>query len=95
MPAYIIANVEIHDHEHYPAYMRAVPDTIAAYGGRYLARGGKAEKLEGVWDPKRFVILEFESAERARAWWESTEYAGHKALRQRTAHTNMILVEGL
>jgi uncharacterized protein (DUF1330 family) len=41
------------------------------------------------------VILEFPSAERARAWWSSPEYAEAKALRLATARSKMILVEGL
>lgn len=95
MSAYVFVNIEVTDPKRYPDYIHVAPDSIARYGGRYLARGGKAERLEGVWDPKRVVILEFESAERAKAWWGSSEYAAPKALRQQTAHTNMILVEGL
>ena len=50
--------------------------------------------LEGTWNPKRFVILEFDDAKTAQAWWDSPEYAEPKAMRQRSAHTEMILVEG-
>ncbi|HVI24095.1 MAG TPA: DUF1330 domain-containing protein, partial [Myxococcales bacterium] len=68
--------------------------SIAQYGGRYLARGGATEVLEGSWKPKRFVILEFPSMERARAWWSSSDYAAAKALRQACASTSMVAVEG-
>ena len=58
------------------------------------ARAGRAETLEGSWQPKRFVVLEFPSYEQAKAWWSSEEYAGPKALRQSTSICDMILVEG-
>ena len=95
MAAYLIVNVEITDPVRYQDYLKAVPATIAAYGGRYLVRGGRAERLEGTYDPKRVVVLEFESAERARAWWSSIEYAGPKAIRQASANTDLVLVEGI
>jgi uncharacterized protein (DUF1330 family) len=95
MPAYVIVNIEVTDPARYPEYIQAAPPTIARFGGRYLARGGRAERLEGEWDPKRFVVLEFPTYERAREWWASEEYAGPRALRQASARANMILVEGL
>lgn len=79
----------------YETYKQMVPPSLAAYGGRFIVRGGAAQTLEGTWSPKRLVILEFPSVERAVAWWESTEYAEAKALRQATARTQMIVVEGI
>ncbi|MFL5441248.1 MAG: DUF1330 domain-containing protein, partial [Myxococcales bacterium] len=64
-------------------------------GGRYLARGGKTDVLEGSWQPKRFVILEFPSVEKAKAWWGSTEYAEAKSIRQKAAKTSLVVVEGV
>ena len=72
----------------------SVPPTLAQFGARYLARGGTATQLEGTWEPKRVVILEFDSADRARAWWSSEDYRELRELRQASARTNMILVEG-
>jgi uncharacterized protein (DUF1330 family) len=72
-----------------------VPPSLAAYGGKFLVRGGRVETLEGDWSPKRFVMVEFPSVERAKAWWDSAGYAGAKALRQATAKTQMIVVEGV
>ena len=94
MSAYLVVEVEVRDAGRYEDYKRMVPPTLAAYGGKFLVRGGAVETLEGEWSPKRMVIVEFPSAERARAWWASTEYAEAKALRQATADTQMILVEG-
>jgi uncharacterized protein (DUF1330 family) len=95
MAAYVIVEIAIQDAETYERYKTMAPPSIAAYGGRYLVRGGAVEVLEGSWNPPRFVILEFPTVERARAWWNSPEYAPAKALRQTCTQTDMILVEGL
>ncbi len=79
----------------YDDYRKMVPASIAAYGGRFLARGGKVESLEGPWEPKRTVIVEFPSVERAKAWWDSDEYAPAKALRRSASQGSLILLEGL
>ena len=71
------------------------PAAIAAYGGRFVVRGGAAETLEGDWKPARLVVLEFDSLERAKEWWSSPEYAPAKALRQKSSRTRMIVVEGV
>jgi len=95
MPAYVVVEVDVHDAERYEHYKQLAPASIAAHGGRYLARGGNVDVLEGTWEPQRLVILEFPSASRARAWWSSPEYAEAKQLRHQTAATKMIIVEGL
>ena len=95
MSAYVVVEVEIHDPVRYQEYIRIAPPSIALYGGRYLVRGGATTTLEGDWSPLRFVVLEFDNAERAKAWWDSPEYAPAKALRQATATTQMLLVEGV
>jgi uncharacterized protein (DUF1330 family) len=94
MSAYVIAHIDVKDPVRYEDYKRMVPPSIAAFGGRFLARGGATETLEGEWRPKRLVIVEFPSAERARAWWHSSEYADAKALRQATSEGSLILIEG-
>jgi uncharacterized protein (DUF1330 family) len=95
MPAYVVVEVAIQDAETYERYKLLAPPSIGAYGGRYLARGGAIEVLEGSWNPPRLVILEFPTVERARAWWNSPEYAPAKALRQSCTQTDMLLLEGL
>lgn len=94
MKAYIVVEIDIHDPTTYDHYKGLAPSSIAKYGGKYLVRGAKTTTLEGGWDPKRFVILEFPSAEVARKWWDSPEYAPAKKVRQSCATTDMILVEG-
>jgi uncharacterized protein (DUF1330 family) len=95
MPAYVVVDVDVKDRERYAEYVKLAPPSIAQYGGRYLSRAGRTETLEGEWTPRRFVILEFPTYERAKEWWSSPEYAPAKALRQATAETEMVLTEGL
>ena|SRR5690349_14534556 len=95
MAAYVIVDIEIKDPARYAEYARDVPATIAKFGGRYLARGGRTEVLEGTWQPRRLVVLSFDSVERARAWWASDDYAAPKALRQSCSIGNMVVVEGV
>ncbi len=94
MAAYVIAEIDVTDPAGYEGYRRLGPPTIAAYGGKFVVQGGKVEVLEGDWVPKRLVVLEFESVERAKKWWDSKEYSAAKRVRQKTAVTNMIIVEG-
>ena len=95
MPAYVIAEIDVHNPQDYEEYRKMVPSTITAFGGRYLARGGKTEILEGNWSPKRIAILEFESMERAKEWLHSELYGPAKKIRHASAKTNMILIEGI
>jgi uncharacterized protein (DUF1330 family) len=95
MSAYVVVNVKVLDPVLYDEYKALAPPSITLYGGRYLARGGRTTVLEGSYAPERFVILEFPSVERARAWWDSAEYARAKAMRQAAARTDVILLEGL
>lgn len=95
MSAYLIVNIEVTDPVPYAEYISLAPASLSKYGGKYLARGGRTRKLEGNYEPKRLIILEFESMDRAQAWWDSEEYAGPKALRQSAAVTDMILAEGV
>ncbi len=95
MPAYIIGSVNIDDAEGFKEYSSRVPETIERYGGRYLARGGSTEVIEGDWAPTRLVILEFDSVEQAKRWYGSEEYQALVGIRQRCASTDLVLTEGL
>jgi uncharacterized protein (DUF1330 family) len=95
VPAYVVVEIEVEDPGRYEEYKKLAPPAIAAYGGRYLARGGRTAILEGSWSPQRLVILEFPSLARAQEWWDSPEYGPAKALRQSCARAKMVVVEGL
>jgi len=92
--AYLVGDIEVTDPDTYAKYAAGVPDTVAAYGGRYLIRGALGEVFEGSWSPKRLVVLEFESMDRAKAWYNSPEYAELKKLRQSASKGNLIFAEG-
>jgi uncharacterized protein (DUF1330 family) len=95
MPAYVVVDIAVHDPVTYERYKQLAPPSIAHYGGQYLARGGTCDQLEGDWNPTRLVILEFPTVARAKQWWSSPEYAPAKALRQASARTEMLVIEGL
>jgi uncharacterized protein (DUF1330 family) len=95
VPAYVIANIDVKDPVRYADYRQMVPASIEKYGGRFIARGGSIDVLEGDWHPTRLVIVEFPSAERAREWWDSAEYAEAKALRQATSTGTLLILQGV
>jgi uncharacterized protein (DUF1330 family) len=95
MSAYLIVDLDARDPAGLEEYRQQVPATIAKYGGRYLVRGGKFETLEGNWQPKRVVVLEFPSVEQAKRWYDSAEYRPLKAMRFKASNSNMVLVEGV
>jgi uncharacterized protein (DUF1330 family) len=94
MAAYLIVDVEVRDQEAYEEYRKRVPASLLPYEGSFIVRGGASETLEGDWQPGRIIVIEFPTAERAKDWWNSDEYRIAKAMRQRSASTQMILVEG-
>ena len=94
MPAYVIVEIEVTDPVRYEDYKRQAAATVHKYGGKYIVRGGTTEVLEGNWKPKRIVILQFDSIERAKAWLNSEEYREPRKLRHATAKTNMLVIEG-
>jgi uncharacterized protein (DUF1330 family) len=95
MKAYVIVNVSIRDPERYKDYVRAATPSVAAHGGKYIARGGRAERLEGSVAVNRIVVLEFPSYAHAKDWYDSAEYREALAIRQSCATGDLILVEGM
>jgi len=94
MTAYVIADVTVTNPEGYAAYRPLAAASITRYGGKFLARGGAVEPLEGGWSPSRVVIIEFPSIAAARTWYASPEYQA--ALKLRLAHSTgrVIITEG-
>lgn len=95
MAAYVIVEIEVIDPVGYEEYKKQAAATVHKYGGKYIVRGGKAEVLEGDWNPKRIVVLQFDLMERAKKWLHCEEYREPRKMRHRTAKTKMILVEGV
>ena len=95
MPAYLISDVSIRDNRAFQVYRARAAASIAKYGGRYLARGGAMETLEGSWGPETIIVVEFPDVERARTWYRSPEYAAALAVRDEALSRNLILVDGI
>ena len=94
MAGYIIVELEITDPKLFAKYRDLVPPIIEQYGGKYIVRGGDTEVFEGDWNPKRIVVLEFESVQRAKEFMDSEEYAPVKQMRFDSANSNALVVEG-
>ena len=95
MAAYLIADIDITDPATYEDYKRQVAPLIARFGGRYVARGGRHEVLEGDWELHRLVMLEFPDMASLKAWYDSPEYAPVKQIRDTSAKGRLIALEGL
>jgi uncharacterized protein (DUF1330 family) len=95
MAAYLVAQVRIHDPETYQGYRDAVPPLVDRFGGRFRARGGELEVLEGEWPLPRLVIIEFPSRDAARLFYDSPEYQKILPLRQRASKGNLVIVDGV
>jgi uncharacterized protein (DUF1330 family) len=95
MPAFLIANVDIKDVEKFQDYANATPSIIKQFGGKFLVRGGDFEICEGNWNPKRLVLVEFESMQKAKQFYNSPEYQALIDLRQSSAYTEWVFVDGL
>ena len=95
MTAYVISDVEILDASTVEQYRSLAQSTIAKYGGRYIARGGRVDSIEGGWAPRHLVIVEFQTLERAHEWYRSPEYAEALRLRATALDRRLIFVEGL
>ena len=94
MTAYVIVDVDVQDPQRYVRYKDMAKPIVESFGGKYLARAGRTETLEGDWAPKRLVILEFPSIEQAQLWLNSEEYREARQLRHDTARTQMVVIEG-
>jgi uncharacterized protein (DUF1330 family) len=95
MAAYLIVDVEVTDPVEYRTYTQQTQATFDKYGGKFLVRGGQVEMLEGDWQPKRLVVVEFPSVEQARTWYSSPEYTAIIGIRHHSANSRMILAQGV
>jgi uncharacterized protein (DUF1330 family) len=93
MAALLIADIEVTDAARYEEYQRQVPAYVAAYDGRFVVRGGRAQVLEGTWPTRRVVVIEFPSMTRLLDFYDSVEYATLKSLRMRASDSRIIAVD--
>ncbi len=96
MTAYVISEVEARDPAALDRYRSLAQASIAAHGGRYLVRGAAPQVLEGDWPgARRVVVVEFPTAEAARAWYASPEYAEALRVRDVALDRRLLLVDGV
>ena len=94
MSAYVLVEMVVNDPDTFEQYKALSTTALAAHGGRYLARGGATELLEGDVPPSRVTLLEFPDADAARAWYHSPEYGAARQARAGAATARFVLVEG-
>ena len=92
-PGYVVAEVDVTDPATFKQYSDKAPGTIAASGGHYIIRGGKNLSIEGD-APKRFVVIQFDSVEKAKAWEDSPAYDAIKPIRHSSAKSRVFIIEG-
>ena len=95
MAAYLIADIEIRDPQGYEEYKQRASRTVEQFGGRFLARGGRHEVLEGTWNPTRLIVLEFPDMATLQAWYDSADYEGAKPFRVANARSHFVALEGV
>ncbi len=93
-PAYVVAELEVTDPATYQKYSAKVPETLAPFQGHIMVRGGKIQAVEGA-APQRLVVIAFDSAEKARGWYDSPAYKAILSMRLSSAKTRLFIVEGV
>ena len=95
MAAYLVVDIEVTNPAQFEEYKKLAPPAIARYGGRYIIRGGAYEALEGAWRPQRLTVVEFDSMEKAKAFYTSPEYQVAIKARAGAANFKALLVQGI
>ena len=94
-PGYLIAEAEATDPSKLQGYAEKVEETLAPFHHHYVIRSSKFQALEGDAPKGRFVVIAFDSAEKAREWYDSPAYAAIKPIRQNAAKSRIFIVEGV
>lgn len=94
MAAYVIVDEVVTDPLRFEEYRRLAGPSMTEFGARFLVRGGDVTPLEGDWSPTRLVVLEFETVDRARAWYDSPRYQAALRAREGAAVSKVLIVQG-
>lgn len=95
MAAYVVVKVNVTDPDRFKHYQQLASASVDRFGGKFLVRGGALVELEGSWDAKRMVVLQFESLARAQEWYNSPEYREAIVAREGAAIFHMVALEGI
>lgn len=90
---YWICRVQVHDDAGYAEYVAAANPVYSAHGGRPVVRGGQYQGVEGTSRPRN-VVIEFPSYQAALDCYNSPDYVAARAIRQRAADADIVIVEG-
>ena len=90
---YIIGHVNVTNPDAYKAYGARNDELLPHFGGRFLARGGASEILEGE-SLSRHVVIEFDSYDAAKTFYNSPEYQENMKIRLANSTGNIVVVEG-
>lgn len=92
MSVFVLVEVNIQDPVVYEEYKKLTPESVEAYGGKFVIRGNPVQVMEGEWKYDRLVLLEFPSKEIALEWYNSKEYQKAKKIRENAASANFFIV---
>jgi len=95
MPAFLIADIDVNDPDAYREYREANPAIVRKFGGRYIALGGEVRVLEGDWQPRRTVIIEFPDMDAIARFYDSPEYQRLRPIRWKSADSRLVAIETL
>jgi uncharacterized protein (DUF1330 family) len=91
---YLIAEMTVTDPDTFKQYAAASTTVMTQFGGKYVVRGGQTVAEEGVPPGDRFVEIEFENLDAARAFYDSAAYKAVAPMRMKSAHRRVFLIEG-
>jgi uncharacterized protein (DUF1330 family) len=92
--AYLVGQITVINPEAYAVYSAQVPQTIAAFGGKYLVRGGLATVLEGISRGDRNVVIEFPDRQTAENWYASDAYQAIVKHRTDNSTGTLAIIDG-
>ncbi len=95
MPAFLIADIQVHNPQRYKDYTALTPALMERHGGKFRVRGGEHRITEGEWSPGRLVLVEFPSYEAANNFVSDPEYLAAAKIRQEASTGNMLIVNGV
>jgi len=95
-PVYVVVDIfDVTDVDGFKAVPPlAGPETLTPFGGRYIIRTDKVTALDGT-PPKRFVVIAFDSVEKAQAWKASESSKKVDVIREKTTKSSQFLVDGM
>jgi len=95
MACYVTAGMKITNPQRFGEFVEVTLATVQRYGGKYLVRGGSFAAALGDRTPGRLVVIEFDSMDQARAWYDSPEFESPKQTQARSSNSNYVFVEGV